>query len=170
MKLCVKLISEGTKLRFISFLKKNCLYRWNTTTLEGQSVFLRPKLLIPSWTSYLNYGHRCTVLRQVKKLHPSILQRESNISVISDRWRTKIRLKCKLQGSSRAAPGFFSGGDSYQALAFGAARQNTHCFGCRRGFSAQSDLLIKSQGNENNLERCDLHLRLSESYDSNVAL
>ena len=29
---------------------------------------------------------------------------------------------------------------------------------------------MKSQGNENNLERCDLHLRLSESYVSNVAL
>ena len=65
----------------------------------------------------------------------------------------------------RLKPGFFSGEDNYQALAFGAARQITHCFRCRRGFCAQSDLLgwegIKSQDNENNLERCDLHPRLS---------
>ena len=111
---------------------------------------------------------RCTALRQDKKLHPSILQRESNISsVIFDRWRwrTKIRLKCSIV-TSRLKPAFFSGGDSYQALALGTARQNTHCFWSRRGFAAQSDLLgwegIKSQGNENNLERCDLHLRLSQ--------
>ena len=108
---------------------------------------------------------RCTALRQDKKLHPSILQRESNISVIFDRWRTKIRLKCSII-TLRLKPAFFSGGDSYQALALGTARQKTNCFGCRRGFSAQSDLLgwegINSQGNENNLERCDLHLRLKQ--------
>ena len=96
-----------------------------------------------------------------------LLERESNISVIkyTKNWFYHQR------SSSQILRGKLV---SYQALALGAARQNTHSCWSRRGFAAQSDLLgwegIKSQGNENNLERCDLHLRLSESYVWNVAL